>query len=194
MVSQVGMLPYEAREVAMGIHRDAVAQAQALRVAAASAIESVTARAPPFGPPAARHPGRQGWEPAAPCAACGLPENPWGPSSATPASAGSTSPASASGRRSCRRRRRRRAPGARRPRATANEDWICPECEMRGARTNRWKLGPVPLDINVPPPSTPDAEDPVAVATRDVTRQLSQLSFPQLLLLTADLIRWSKKC
>lgn len=93
-----------------------------------------------------------------------------------------------------RRRRRRRAPGARRPRATANEDWICPECEMRGARTNRWKLGPVPLDINVPPPSTPDAEDPVAVATRDVTRQLSQLSFPQLLLLTADLIRWSKKC
>uniref|UniRef100_A0A0D3F1W2 Methyl-CpG-binding domain-containing protein 9 n=1 Tax=Oryza barthii TaxID=65489 RepID=A0A0D3F1W2_9ORYZ len=42
---------------------------------------------------------------------------------------------------------------------------------MRGARTNRWKLGPVPLDINVPPPSTPDAEDPVAVATRDVTRQ-----------------------
>ncbi|KAF0935692.1 hypothetical protein E2562_035742, partial [Oryza meyeriana var. granulata] len=109
------VLPYEARELALRIH-----QAQALRVAAATAIESVTSRAPPFGPPPpAQHPGEAGR---------GNPPLP--------------------------------------------NDWICPECEMRGARTNRWKLGPVQLDINVPPPGTPDTEDPVAVATREVTRHV----------------------
>jgi hypothetical protein len=63
-------------------------------------------------------------------------------------------------------------PGARRPRAVANDDWICPECEMRGARSISWKLGPVPPDINAAPP-----EEPGAVAVRDISRQLRELSY-----------------
>ena len=61
-------------------------------------------------------------------------------------------------------------PGARRSRAAANEDWICPECERRGARSTRWKLGAVELDINAAPP-----EDPVAVIANDIRRQLLEL-------------------
>lgn len=61
-------------------------------------------------------------------------------------------------------------PGARRPRAAANEDWICPACERCGARSTRWKLGAVELDINAAPP-----EDPVTVIANDIRRQLLEL-------------------
>ncbi|CAN6230676.1 unnamed protein product [Urochloa humidicola] len=60
-------------------------------------------------------------------------------------------------------------PGARRPRAAANEDWICPECEMRGARSTRWKLGPVPLDINAAPPEEPVVAS-LAASVADLSR------------------------
>ena len=63
-------------------------------------------------------------------------------------------------------------PGARRPCAATNEDWICPECEMRGARSTRWKLGPVPLDINAAPP-----EEPIAVPAHDISRHFLEHLF-----------------
>ncbi|CAN6277823.1 unnamed protein product [Urochloa humidicola] len=76
-------------------------------------------------------------------------------------------------------------PGARRPRAAANEDWICPECEMRGARSTRWKLGPVPLDINAAPP-----EEPVAVPAPDISRQFLELLIAYIdICLTIELLR-----
>uniref|UniRef100_K3Z0F2 PHD-type domain-containing protein n=1 Tax=Setaria italica TaxID=4555 RepID=K3Z0F2_SETIT len=76
-------------------------------------------------------------------------------------------------------------PGARRPRAAANEDWICPQCEMRGARSTRWKLGPVPLDINAAPP-----EEPVAASAHDISRHFLELLFTYIdMCLTLELLR-----
>ncbi|KAL5207727.1 hypothetical protein ABZP36_032162 [Zizania latifolia] len=158
------VLPYEARELALRIH-----QAEALKASAARAIASVSAGAPFGPPPPAEYPGEAGWgNPLLPCASCGRPEKlggtivcdacergfhiscvrVWPPLMPQPPPSPPPGP-----------------PDARRPRAAANEDWMCPECEMRGARTNRWKLGPVQLDINAAPP-----EDPLIVTARDVTR------------------------
>jgi hypothetical protein len=61
----------------------------------------------------------------------------------------------------------------------ANDDWICPECEMRGARSTAWKLGPVPLDINAAPP-----EEPAEEAVRDISRQLLELSYILIFILS----------
>ncbi|TVU32897.1 hypothetical protein EJB05_24662, partial [Eragrostis curvula] len=111
---------------------------------------------PPLPAPA-QFPGEAGWgHPQLPCASCGRPEvmgntivcdscdrgfhpacvRVWPPLVFTPPPPPGP-------------------PGARRPRPVANEDWICPECEMRGARSTLWKLGPVPLDINAAPPEEP---------------------------------------
>ncbi|GJN19247.1 hypothetical protein PR202_gb06498 [Eleusine coracana subsp. coracana] len=129
---------------------------------------------PGFKPPAP-FPGEAGWGHHRPCSSCGHPEGSggarfvcdscdrgfhpacvrvWPPLVFTPPPPPPSGP-----------------PGARRPRAVANEEWICPECEMRGARSTLWKQGPVPLDINAAPP-----EEPVAVAVRDISRQLLELS------------------
>ncbi|KAK3152374.1 hypothetical protein QOZ80_2BG0158090 [Eleusine coracana subsp. coracana] len=122
---------------------------------------------PGFKPPAP-FPGEAGWGHHRPCSSCGHPEvlggtivcdscdrgfhpacvRVWPPLVFTPPPPPPSGP-----------------PGARRPRAVANEEWICPECEMRGARSTLWKQGPVPLDINAAPP-----EEPVAVAVRDISR------------------------
>ncbi|KAG8058343.1 hypothetical protein GUJ93_ZPchr0002g26350 [Zizania palustris] len=154
------VLSYEARELALRIH-----QAEALKAAAARAIASVSAGAPFGPPPPAEYPGEAGWgNPLLPCASCGRPEE-----------LGGTIVCDACERGfhiSCVRvwpplmpQPPPSPPDARRPRAAANEDWMCPECEMRGARTNRWKLGPVQFDINAVPP-----EDPLIVTASDVTR------------------------
>lgn len=140
----------EARELAVMYH-----QAELARAAAGRAIA-----VPPFPHPG---PGEAGWgNPPGPCAVCGKPETPWetiicdacdrafhqscvrvwGPPVGTqplPPPPPAT-------------------PGVRRPAVTMNEDWMCPQCERNGKRSERWKLGPVRLDINAaPPPWTEDA-------------------------------------
>jgi hypothetical protein len=130
-------------------------------------------------PPLAPFPGQAGWgHPPRPCASCGHPEilggtivcdscdrgfhpgcvRVWPPLMFTPPPGPS---------------------GARRPHAVANDDWICPECEMRGARSTAWKLGPVPLDINAAPP-----EEPAEEAVRDISRQLLELSYILIFILS----------
>ncbi|KAM0868772.1 hypothetical protein ACQ4PT_041113 [Festuca glaucescens] len=162
------LLAHEAREIALSLH-----QAESLRVTAARALAAAAAAAGSLVgvPQPAQHPGEAGWgHPPLPCASCGRPEIPgativcdacergfhescvrvWPPlmSQAPPPPPG--------------------PPGVRRPPVAVNEDWMCPECEMRGARSARWRLGAVELDMNAAPP-----EDPVTVAVRDITRQVS---------------------
>ncbi|KAI4986814.1 hypothetical protein ZWY2020_019444 [Hordeum vulgare] len=64
----------------------------------------------------------------------------------------------------------------RRPQVAVNEDWLCPECEIDGARRA------VPLHTN---------EDPVAVTIQEITRQLCQLPLIHFLMLL-DLLFFSE--
>ncbi|CAM0946371.1 unnamed protein product [Alopecurus aequalis] len=162
------LLAHEAREIALRFQR-----AESLRFSAIRALATASAAVgSPLGvPQPAQHPGEAGWAHPGhlplPCASCGRPEIPgatiicdacergfhescvrvWPPLMSQP-------PPPPPG-----------PPGVRRPPAAVNEDWMCPECEMHGSRSNRWRLGAVPLDINAAPP-----EDPVTVAVRDITR------------------------
>jgi hypothetical protein len=178
------LLAQEAREMALRFH-----QAETLRVAAARALAAATGSSAGVPQPA-QHPGDAGWghpgHPPLLCPSCNRPEIPgativcdacergfhescvrvWPPLMSQP-------PPPPPG-----------PPGVRRPPAIVNEDWTCPECEVLGARSTRWRLGTVPcLDINAAPP-----EDPVTVAVRDITRQLSQLPINTLLMIAAHLI------
>ncbi|XP_062223837.1 methyl-CpG-binding domain-containing protein 9-like [Phragmites australis] len=159
--SQQLVLQQEAIEMALQFHR-----APEPRNTPIGTIGNVSAGllpglgVPPPPPPPPQHPGEAGWgHPPRPCASCGHPEilggtmvcdacdrgfhpscvRVWPPFMLTPLPPPGP-------------------PGPRRPRAAANDDWICPECEMRGARSTRWKLGPVPLDINAAPPEDPSMD------------------------------------
>ncbi|KAL6888819.1 hypothetical protein ACP4OV_009845 [Aristida adscensionis] len=137
----------------------------------------------PLPPPPPLHPGEAGWGfPPRPCAACRLPETPGGTMVCDACDRGFhptcvrvwpplvTTPPPPPG-----------PPGARRPQyPAANEDWICPECEMRGARTSRWKLGPIALDINATPREEPAAPASDMDISRTSVSDGAQLSATQL--------------
>ncbi|XP_062218444.1 methyl-CpG-binding domain-containing protein 9-like isoform X2 [Phragmites australis] len=168
--SQQLLLQQEALEMALQFHR--VPEPRNTHFGAIGNVPS--GFLPGMGvPPPPPHPGEAGWgHPLRPCASCGHPEilggtmvcdacdrgfhpscvRVWPPLMLTPPPPPGP-------------------PGARRPRAAANDDWICPECEMRGARSSRWKLGPVPLDINAAPP-----EDAVMDISRTNVADGAQLS------------------
>ncbi|KAL6629999.1 hypothetical protein ACP70R_029764 [Stipagrostis hirtigluma subsp. patula] len=172
--------PREAAEMALRFHPP-----PELMAGAFGAIGSVPAGllpgvGLPLPPPPAQHPGEAGWGfPPRPCASCGQPEVLGGTMVCDACDRGFhptcvrvwpplvPPPPPPPG-----------PPGARRPRAAANEDWICPECEMRGARSSRWKLGPVPLDINAAP-----REDPVPAAAMEVTSEIESRATHWLLVI-----------
>uniref|UniRef100_A0A8I6XVP0 PHD-type domain-containing protein n=1 Tax=Hordeum vulgare subsp. vulgare TaxID=112509 RepID=A0A8I6XVP0_HORVV len=155
----------QAREIVLSYHRGEWCRS-AIPATAATAGSSV--EVPPPAP--AQHPGAAGWG-GHPCASCGLPELPAGTIICDACERGfhescvnvrcPPSPVPTPGVR------------VRRPQVAVNEDWVCPECEIAGAR------GAVPLHINA------------AVTFQDITRQLCQLPLDHFLMIL-DLLFFSE--